>query len=42
MALTGGHQHGQGPATAIGGQMDLGGEPAPATTQCLVNLDIRP
>jgi hypothetical protein len=42
MALAGGDQHGQGSAAAIGGEMDLGGEPAAATTQRLVNLGSRP
>jgi hypothetical protein len=42
MTLAGGDQHGQRPATAISGQMDLGGEPAPATTQCLIRLSRRP
>jgi hypothetical protein len=42
MALTGGDQHPQRPATAIAGQVDLGREPAAATSQRLVILGNRP
>jgi hypothetical protein len=38
VALAGGDQHGQRPPTAIAGQMQLGGQPAAATAQRLVNI----
>lgn len=38
MTLTGGYQHGQRPPAPIGGQVDLGGQPAVAASQCLVKL----
>jgi hypothetical protein len=42
MALAGGDQHPQRPPAAIGGQMDLGGQPTPAASQGLVSLGTRP
>ncbi len=42
VALAGGDQYGQRPPTAIAGQVDLGREPAPAASQCLVSLGSRP
>jgi site-specific DNA recombinase len=41
MALTGGDQHPQRPAVAIGGQVDLGRKPAAAASQCLVIVGSR-
>jgi hypothetical protein len=38
MALAGSDHHGQRPAATITGQVQLGGQPAPATAQCLVKL----
>jgi hypothetical protein len=38
MALAGGHQHGERPPAAIGGQVELGRQPTAATAQCLVGL----
>jgi hypothetical protein len=40
--LAGGDQQPQRPAAAITSQVDLGGEPATATAQCLVRLRTRP
>jgi hypothetical protein len=36
--LAGGHQHGQRPTAAITSQVELGRQPASATTQCLAGL----
>ena len=41
VALAGGDQHPQRAPAAIAGEMELGGEPASATAQCLVNLTTR-
>jgi hypothetical protein len=40
MPLTSGNQHRQRPTVAIGSQVQLGGQPASATTQGLVGLRI--
>jgi hypothetical protein len=42
MALAGGDQHCQRAALAVAGQVDLAGQAAPATAQCLVGLGTRP
>jgi hypothetical protein len=42
MALPGGDQHGQWPTVAVTSQVDLGGEPAAAVAQGLVQLSTGP
>jgi hypothetical protein len=42
MPLASGDQHGQRPAAAVAGQMQLGGQPTPATAQRLIGLGTRP
>jgi hypothetical protein len=41
MTLAGGEEHPQRPPATITSQMDLGREPAPAVSQCLVGLSSR-
>ena len=42
MLLAGGDQHPQRSAAAVAGQVDLGGQPAAAVSQCLLGLGSRP